>query len=323
MATNTKSHQQETELGRYQSLLFPFAYNITGDFLASEDIVQEVLNKHIMEQNDEIRNPRHYLIRSVVNKAINQKQLLRTRMEKYPGHWLPSPVITADSTYSEADRDKIIHYSLMVLIEQLDPKERAVFILKETFEFTHEEIAEVLKIKTESSRQLLKRSKEKIREPGRTPHPLDDRSRTLLSNLADAIRSTDIEEAKALLSTDVECVSDGGPAISASRNILIGQDRVSKLLKAIYGKYFPEGTQVEICEINHRPGIVFSLGGNVFRVIVFEIAGDVIEKIYIILNPDKVQNLTSQTSHDLVTTSRNQSEVQSESVALNRNASAD
>lgn len=298
MAPRTTIDKQEIEIGQYQSLLFPFAYNITGDVLASEDIVQEVLNKHIMDQNVQIRNPRHYLIRSVVNKAINEKQLLRTRMEQYPGRWLPSPVITADSTYNEVDRDKIIHYSLMVLIEQLDPKERAVFILKETFDFTHEEIADVLKIKTDNSRQLLKRSKEKVREQGRASHAMDDHSRKLLSSLALAIRNADIDKAKTLLSNDVECIADGGPTISASRNILIGPYRVSKLLQAIYGKFFPEGTEVQLSEINHRPGLVFSHGGIVFRVIVFEIADNIIEKIFVILNPVKVENLTAGCDRD-------------------------
>ena len=73
-----------TQFDRYQSLLFPFAYNITGDFMAAEDVVQEVLNHHFLSPAEHIEKPDHYLIRSVINRAINQKNLLRSKMEKNP-----------------------------------------------------------------------------------------------------------------------------------------------------------------------------------------------------------------------------------------------
>lgn len=291
MEGNTLKRQDETvEFERYQSLLFPFAYNITGDYLASEDIVQEVLNNHLLTKNAEIQNPRHYLIRSVINRAINEKQLLRTRMEQYPGRWLPAPMITAETIYQAADREHIIQYSLLVLMEQLNPKERAVFILKETFDFTHEEIADALNIKPEHSRQLLKRSKEKIQEQERTA-TLDNNTRNLLSELANAILTADIDKAKSLLANDVQCISDGGPTISASRNVLIGPDHVSKLLKAIYGKYLVPRTKTEFCEINHSPAILFSLNGQVYRCIVLHIVDGIVIKVFIILNPDKLKQL--------------------------------
>lgn len=285
-----KSHDEIVEFERYQSLLFPFAYNITGDYLASEDIVQEVLNNHLLTKNPEIQNPRHYLIRSVINRAINEKQLLRTRMEQYPGRWLPTPMITAEAIYQAADRDHIIRYSLLVLMEQLNPKERAVFILKETFDFSHEEIADVLKIKPDHSRQLLKRSKEKIQEPEHAA-TLDNNSKNLLSALANAILTADLDKAKSLLANDIQCISDGGPTISASRNVLTGPEHVSKLLKAIYGKYFLPGTKTEYCEINHSPSIVFSLDGRVYRCIVLQIVDGIITNVFIILNPEKLGKL--------------------------------
>lgn len=285
-----KQHDETAEFERYQSILFPFAYNITGDYLASEDIVQEVLNNHLLTKNAEIQNPRHYLIRSVINRAINEKQLLRTRMEQYRGRWLPAPMITAEAIYQAADRDRIIQYSLLVLMEQLNPKERAVFILKETFDFTHEEIAEALNIKTDHSRQLLKRSKEKIQEPEQTA-TLDNNSKNLLSALANAILTADLDKTKSLLANDVQCISDGGPTVSASRNVLTGPERVSKLLKAIYGKYFVPGTKTEFYEINHSPAILFSLDGQIYRCVILQIVNGVIDKVFIILNPDKLKQL--------------------------------
>jgi RNA polymerase sigma factor (sigma-70 family) len=283
--------RRDKQFEKYQSFLFPFAYNITGDFLASEDIVIEVLNHHILTENQDIRNPKHYLIKSVVNKAINQKQLLRTRREQYPGFWLPSPVVTADTIYQAADKEKIIEYSLMVLMEQLTPKERAVFILKETFDLSHEEIGELLGIKTDSSRQLLKRSKEKLQSHDSKSATLDTASKDLMSSLAEAILSADIDRAKSLLASDVQFISDGGPTIRSSRKVLVGPDPVFKMLQAIYGKYAPEDQTTAFAELNHSPAILFLTGGKVFRAVVFNIQNGRIANVFTVINPDKVQKV--------------------------------
>ncbi|HEX6226252.1 MAG TPA: sigma-70 family RNA polymerase sigma factor [Chryseolinea sp.] len=278
---------------RYQSMLFPFAYNITGDFMAAEDVVQEVLNHHFLNPAEHIEKPDHYLIRSVINRAINQKSLLRSRMEKYPGKWLPSPVLTEEGIYAEADRDKILHYSLLVLMEQLNPKERAVFILKETFDFNHEEIADVLNINTDHARQLLKRGRKKIDRQAIRPARALKESQPLLQQLAEAISAADIERTKRLLAKDVESVSDGGPNMRAARKVLVGQERVSKFLKAVFGKYHPEGATATFTIVNHYPALVFRLQGKIFRCIVFETVKHTITKIFIVLNPDKFLGLDS------------------------------
>lgn len=275
---------------KYKPLLMPFAYNITGDFMAAEDIVQEVLTKHFTVSDPSIKNQKSYLIRAVINRSINEKKMLRTRMEEYRGRWLPAPVLTEDSIYRGADREKILHYSLLVLLERLSAKERAVFILKETFDFEHEEIADILSIKTDHSRQLLKRAKEKISPMTGKRAPANPGNGRFLRELVQAISTSDIAKTKVLLSEDVQCVSDGGK-VRAARNMLSGHDRVFKFLKAIYGKYFPEGAAWQIVEINFHPAILFTLNNKVFRCIVFELKNGVAKKIYIIVNPDKLQQL--------------------------------
>ncbi|HYI78386.1 MAG TPA: sigma factor-like helix-turn-helix DNA-binding protein [Chryseolinea sp.] len=280
-----------TQLNRYQSMLLPFAYNVTGDFMAAEDIVQEVLNHHFLNSKEHIENPDHYLIRSVINRAINQKNLLRNKMEQYPGRWLPAPVITEEGIYTSADRGRILQYSLLVLLERLNAKERAVFILKETFDFNHEEIAEILNINTEHSRQLLKRGKKKIIPSESKAGAVNAESKQLLEQLVEAISAADIEKTKSLLAQDVECVSDGGPKMTAARKMLVGQERVSKFLKAIYGKYLPPGTSTTFAVVNHFPAIIFKVNGEIFRCIVFEMEGEIIRRIFIMVNPDKLQGL--------------------------------
>ncbi len=276
-----------------KAILLPFSYNITGDFMEAEDIVQEVLTKHFMVLDPSIVNPKHYLIRAVINRSINEKKMLRTRMEDYRGRWLPTPILTEDSIYREVDRKKILHYSLLVLLERLNAKERAVFILKETFDFEHEEIAEILGIKVDHSRQLLKRAKEKISHLATPTVQTKSNSVPFLEDLVEAISKSDIARTKLLLSKDVQCMSDGGK-VKAARNMLTGPDRVSRFLKAVYGKYYPEGAEWRIVEINFHPAIVFTLNGQLFRCIIFDIKEDVVQKIFIVVNPDKLQRLKLQ-----------------------------
>src|ERR1044072_1934075 len=125
-------------------ILTSYAYNILGSYEDAKDIVQDVMLEMINRTTGTvIQNEKAYLTRSVINRAINARNRLQKMRSGYPGSWLPEPVAaeTADGDLNQKD---ILSYSLMVLLEKLDAKQRAVFILKEAFNYDHEEIAEVL-----------------------------------------------------------------------------------------------------------------------------------------------------------------------------------
>ncbi|MEQ8551893.1 MAG: sigma-70 family RNA polymerase sigma factor [Cyclobacteriaceae bacterium] len=276
----------------FKTRLFPYAYNIIGDSMAAEDVVHEVLNHYFIETPSHIRQPEGYLIRAVINNAINHKNLLRNKLESYPGHWLPTPVLTEDVIYKNADQEEILNYSLLVLLEKLNAKERAVFILKETYEYSHEDIASILEMKAEHSRQLLKRAKVKLdRKIDAGPLDHDSDQKKMLEQLTEAILNNNLDKVKSVLSKDVKTISDGGEKVSAARKILVGPDRTTKLLEAIYGKYMPASTQMVFTTINHLPAITFATNGVVFRCVMFEIQNGKIEHIYIVVNPDKLEKL--------------------------------
>ena len=288
-----KAESLDSQINHYQAKLFPFAYNIVGDYFEAEDIVQESLNNFILGEQENITSSFNYLVKTVINKSINFKNSLRNRKEVYPGNWLPVPIFTEETIYSEADQSQILNYSLLVLLEKLKPHERAVFILKETYDFPHQEIGEILEITTEYSRQLLKRAKQKIAPyPAQPLHPKKENAE-IMEQLAEAISNTDIEKVKSLLSASVQSISDGGPKASAARKILEGEDRVYKFLKALWHKYVP-GSPKKFLSVNHSPAILFFHQSLVFRVMVFEMTGNKIDKIYIIVNPDKLQHFNAQ-----------------------------
>tara|TARA_B100001063_G_C16779206_1_gene569694 strand:- start:8349 stop:9242 length:894 start_codon:yes stop_codon:yes gene_type:complete len=283
----------EVQLNYYRSKLLPYAYNIVGDSMEAEDVVQEILNKYLIRPVEGVMNIEAYLVKAVINRSINQKKLLRNRKEQYLGEWLPTPVFTENGIYSQADQKPIIEYSLMVLLERLNPTERAVFILKEAFNYTHREIAETLELQTDHCRQLLKRAKQKLQSKLRSEKKLDETEQKLLRDLSTAILSADLSKIEEILSAEVVCLSDGGNKVSAARNRIVGKVRVLKLLKAIYGKYLLPSTQIVYTTVNYKPAILYLLEKHIYRCIVFEIEGSQIKRFYVLVNPDKLQRLNT------------------------------
>src|SRR5690349_10733642 len=128
-----------------QQQLTHYAYNITGSYEDARDVVQDVFLEVMNRPEEKIENKKAYLTRSVINRAINWKNRQKKFVSEYPGTWLPEPVATekADTNLEQKD---ILSYSLMVLLEKLNAQQRAVFILKEAFDYNHEEIASLLDI---------------------------------------------------------------------------------------------------------------------------------------------------------------------------------
>jgi RNA polymerase sigma-70 factor (ECF subfamily) len=280
----------EAQYRKYRTQLVPYAYNIIGDSLAAEDVVQEILNTYFLNDRAHIQDPDRYLMRSVINRSINAKKHISAKKQQYIGQWLPVPVHTDEDIYKGMDKQHILDYSLLVLLERLNPRERAVFILKESFDFEHSEIAEVLEITTEHSRQLYKRGRQKLESGGLKPSPQNVKTDATVKKLTDAILRADVENVKALLAADVQSYSDGGD-VKAARNIIVGGDHVSKFLKALYSKYFHPGTIVTSEELNHSPALVFRIGDLIYRCIMLDIHDGVIENVYIISNPSKLRSL--------------------------------
>ncbi|MBO9633160.1 MAG: sigma-70 family RNA polymerase sigma factor [Chitinophagaceae bacterium] len=268
-------------------LLTTYAYNIMGSLEDAKDIVQDAYLKFMQIDTERIGNKKAYLVRTVINLAINQKNRQQKLIDSYPGEWLPEPVATesADSILNTKD---VLSYSLLVLLEKLNPKERAVFILKEAFDYDHEEIAQVLELTVENSRKLLSRAKSKLREPAPPADSIVPAA--FLSKYLEVIRNGDTPQLEKLLHKDIVVVSDGGGKAVAFRNVISGLENVSKLLQGLMHKYY-ENTRIEQGVINHQPALFFYENGEVATVQVFVIEGDKILNAYFMRNPDKLKTL--------------------------------
>ena len=268
-------------------MLTSYAYNILGSYEDAKDIVQDVMLEMINRTGPDIQNEKAYLTRSVINRAITARNRLKKIQSDYPGNWLPEPVATETADANLLQKD-ILSYSMMVLLEKLDAKQRAVFILKEAFSYEHEEIAEVLDISTENSRKILSRARaalqnEPISEVNITPSDY-------LDKYIDTIRSRDIKKLEQLLSSEIVVVSDGGGKAKAALNPLVGIESASLFLSGIYNKFYHD-QHVEKGMVNHHPALFYYIDGQLVNCQIFEWRNGLIHRVYIMRNPEKLAGL--------------------------------
>ncbi|WP_160717302.1 sigma-70 family RNA polymerase sigma factor [Chitinophaga solisilvae] len=275
----------------YQNILFPYAYNILGSAEDARDAIQDVLTKFYTDQRQDIENEKAYLVKSVINHAINMKT--RRKQTVQPEVWLPEPVATESADANVYLKD-ILSYSLLVLLEKLNAKERAVFILKESFDYAHEEIADMLGITVELSRKLLSRAKARLFKPEEKPEVSvrNERTNAMLQNYIDAIRGRNLEKLGSLLAADIAFYADGGGKVNVFRKVCTGASEVADLLTHIYFTYQTKANIV-VKEINHQPAMLFYNGDTLVACTVFDIAPEdgKILQISAVVDPGKLRSL--------------------------------
>lgn len=284
---------------RYTEILFPYAYNILGSSEDAKDTVQDVLTTYLSTPKDHITNEKNYLIRSVVNLAINLKERQK-KIISGEGLWLPEPVATDDAADKNLHLNEILSYSLLVLMEKLNARERAVFILKESFDYSHAEIANILSISEENSRKLLSRAKESIFKPStRRSKEQTIHERNVLDSLMSAIRTGDIEKLENVMSTDIRFYADGGGKVPLLTEFSMGSGNVAALQMLVFNRYL-HAAKIVYAIINHQPALLSYINGRLTACQIFELHPDTdkVMQINAVLDPDKLKSLSQKYSQN-------------------------
>ncbi len=271
----------------YNDILFPYAYNILGSSEDAKDTVQDVLIKYLSIDKRHIRNEIGFLIKSVINQSINVKKKKKTISTD--SIWLPEPISTekADNTIN---KEEILSYSMLTLLEKLSAKERAVFVLKESFDYSHKEIAETMGFTIENSRKLLSRAKNKLNTTRNTSHRIYHQDTTQLQNYIEAMKSGDVTTLEKLLSKDILLAADGGDDVKVVQALTTGVTDVSNLLLYVF-RAFLSGLEIRISAINHQPAILYYQNEVLHNCQVFELDKMKIRSIYSIVDPQKLKSL--------------------------------
>lgn len=276
-------------LNDYQKKLFPYAYNILGSSDDAKDVVQDVMVSHIAESKKQVENESAYLIKSVIYKSIN----LKKRNMRMVGDttWLPEPIAT-EGADSNLHSQEIISYSVLVLLEYLNPKERAVFILKEIFDYSHRDIADIFSFSIENSRKLLSRAKTLLKHQN-----LDFGSKAVddtgfLQNYITVIKNGDAKTLEKMLSEQITAKTDGGGKIKVLSELTSGIKEVANFALKIYDMYL-ENYTVRFKKLNHEPALLFYKGDILVSCQIFDIADEdgKIQNIYSVVDPAKLRNI--------------------------------
>lgn len=267
--------------------LFKIAYNMVGTVEEAEDIVQDVSEKWLKANHQDVENAKAYLGRMAVNQCINRLNKLKAIREQYTGFWLPEPIVTIESTPELPSID----YGLLMLLERLNPLERAVFILRESFSENYSTIADLTGQSEENCRQLLHRSREKIQYTSSKPvNP--EKHRALTEAFLSALYQQDRSALEKILRRDIELYSDGGGKKAAALKPLFGMDKV---LKFLFGVTKLENDKNETYTykpgfFNGQPAALLYLDstGELDSAVFVSYDETVISRLHFIRNPDKL-----------------------------------
>jgi RNA polymerase sigma-70 factor (TIGR02957 family) len=276
---------------------FAIAYRMLGSVSEAEDVVQEAfLRLYRAEQEGErIESPRAYLSTIVTRLAIDGLRSARVRRETYVGEWLPEPLLASadEDPAHHAEMADSLSLAFLVLLETLSPEQRAVFLLREVFDYPYDQIAAIVGKSEANVRQLAVRARRHVEE-GRTRF---DASREQRDALADrffaAAEEGDLEALEALLAEDVELHGDGGGKAPALARALFGRSRVARTMRN-WLRLAPRmgGFTLRRVAVNGQPGALLLDGeGRLFSVMALDIADGQVQGIRSIVNPDKLSHL--------------------------------
>ncbi|MFI9646817.1 RNA polymerase sigma-70 factor [Streptomyces sp. NPDC052040] len=275
---------------RHRPRLFGLAYRMLSSATEAEDAVQDACLRWIAAGPDTVEHPGAWLTKVVTNLCLTRLTSARARREVYPGPWLPEPVVTSDGALGpleSAERREAVSFALLVLLERLTPAERAVYVLREAFAYSHREIAEVLGLGEANCRQLYRRAATRLAADGARFDAEPEHRTRLVESFLTAAREGDMAALERLLAADVTWWGDGGGKVTAARRPIEGREKVLRFLAgALRG--FALDTDFAIEEINGGAALVGRYGGRVAGVLTFEVRGGLVAAVRAVVNPDKL-----------------------------------
>lgn len=278
----------------HRPLLFGIAYRMLGRVSEADDMMQEVWLRWQKQDAAGIQSAKAWMVSATTRLCIDQLRSARRQREEYYGIWLPEPLMAAaaDQPDKSAELADSLTMAFMLMLESLRPTERAVFVLREVFDYDYPEVAAIVGKTEANCRQIVRRAKTGLQGASRAPSPPTPQARRLVEEFLAATASGKVEEILALLAEDSSVLSDGGGRVKAAGRPILGADHVSRFLLGIWPRFVIE-MERRYVDINGSPGLLMRLDGQVHYAFAFEVEAERVRNIYIVCNPEKLRHLTT------------------------------
>src|SRR5262245_35312958 len=275
--------------------LFSIAYRLLGTVGDAEDAVQDAYLRWAAADEDEIRSPRAFLSTVVVRLCTDRLRSAQARHETYVGPWLPEPLATGDRpdlTETVMLRESL-SLAFLHLLESLAPPERAVFVLREVFDYDYAEIAQMVGKSAANCRQLFHRARQRLAEHQARFRTSPEQRRQVTEQFMRAASSGDVQTLLDVLAEDVVFVGDGGgKGPGAGVGPARGRDNVARGLVRSLMTFPPERVWLE--EVNGGPAVVATRDGRLYGLVELDIRDGLVAALYAVVNPDKLRRLARQ-----------------------------
>ncbi|TWD83361.1 RNA polymerase sigma-70 factor (ECF subfamily) [Kribbella amoyensis] len=273
-------------------LLLSIAYRMLGRFGDAEDVVQEAYLR-LHRETDEVASPKAFLTTVTTRLAIDQLRSARRQREVYAGPWLPEPAV--DEYVDLADRVALsdsLATAFLLVLERLSPDQRAVFLLRDVFQYPYDEVAAMLAKSQPAVRQLAVRARRLLAEERPRFEPSESERDELTRLFVAACEDGELEPLVTLLAPTVTFVGDGGGKAQGLPRPVAGSDRVARLLIGAFSKFSAVGVTVEPVHVGGQPALrMLGPDGRTVAVWSMVLADGRVAAIHGVVNPEKLGHL--------------------------------
>jgi len=283
--------------------MFAIAYRMLGSATDAEDILQDAWLRWQALDHAQVADPTAYLARVVTNLCLNVLDSARARREVYAGPWLPEPVLTSSvipagnlglGPLDQAVQRDTVSFALLTVMERLTPAERAGYVLREAFGYSHREVADLIGTTEANARQLHSRARKHLTaQPRQSVEPA--LWRDLVGRFLAAARNGNVAGLETLLSDGVVSRADGGGLVTAARIPVIGRARVAAYLARIV-QWNADRLTAQVIEVNGEPAVVATDGERLQAIWFITVVDEQITALDMVLSPDKLAFAAQQLS---------------------------
>ncbi|MER7452627.1 RNA polymerase sigma-70 factor [Nocardia beijingensis] len=278
----------------HRNLLFTVAYEMLGSAADAEDVLQETWLRWAGVDLGTVQDQRAYLVRIVTRQSLDRLRTLGRRKEVYVGPWLPEPLLTAPDVAEDVELADSVSMAMLLVLETLTPIERAVFVLREVFDLSYDEIADAVDRSPAAVRQLAYRARAHV--AARRPRGVVSAAETrdALQAFQRAIDTGDLRHLLDILAPDVVLLGDGGGVVQATLAPVLGADNVARTLTAGLGRLAAVSRQPAL--VNGYPALILRRDGEIDTVLALRIDDGLVTGLYAVRNPEKLSRMQRETA---------------------------